>query len=67
MTLDYEDKLEVILDWAENSDLAREKRFDSSTFEEIQKYYERNGRFTSGQENAIDNVYNKWRLKYWKN
>ena len=54
---DYEYKLDFILKWAKTK-----KKFEPSTFEGIQEYYDKRGNFTLEQMSAIDNVYYGYQL-----
>ena len=54
---DHETMLNNILDWA-----STKSEFDDSTFKGIKDYYEERGQFTSRQEDAIENVYFKWKI-----
>lgn len=60
--MDTTDKIEMILEWAMNKG---GKPFDTTTIEGIQEYYEINGDYTSNQENAIDNIYDKFKIEKW--
>ena len=59
---DYEIMLCRILEWAKTK-----YTFNADTFEGIQDNYENYGEFTVNQENAIENVYVKWRIEEWYN
>jgi len=59
---DYERMLSRILEWSETK-----CTFDATTFEGIQDNYQEYGDFTMGQESAIENVYNNWRIEKWYN
>ena len=56
----HERMLECILEWAETN-----PKFDATTFEGIKDHYENYGQFTYSQENAIENVYYKWKIDKW--
>jgi len=58
--LDYTDMLDRILEWAETN-----PQFDASTCEGINDYYSDHYDFTSFQEDAIENVYYKWKIDKW--
>lgn len=59
---DYERMLGRILEWADTK-----YKFDARTFEGIHHNYEEYGEFTVNQENAIENVYIRWRIEQWYN
>jgi len=58
--MDYKDMLDCILEWAETH-----PNFDASVFESIESYYYDQGEFTGRQQDAIENVYYKWRVDIW--
>jgi hypothetical protein len=57
MEVDYETKLERIIEWASDKSF-----FNESTFIGIQDFYDEHCIFTISQETAIDNVYYKWKI-----
>jgi hypothetical protein len=57
---EYEDMLDRILEWANIN-----SNFDANTYEGIKDYYDIHYHFTNSQENAIKNVYYKWRIDKW--
>lgn len=64
------DKLEIILEWAEerNKFVERKKRgnkFDTTFLESVKDFYQETGDITTAQENAIDNIYDKFNIQAW--
>lgn len=64
------DKLEIILEWAEerNKFVERKKRgnkFDTTFLESVKDFYQETGDITTAQENAIDNIYDKFNIQSW--
>ena len=76
MICDHEEMLDNILVWANSH-----PRFDISTMEGIKDNYDRRGEwtdydlgltvggkaFTAAEERAIENVYNKFKIREWFN
>jgi hypothetical protein len=60
--MDYEEKVDNILLWALNK---KGRPFDTSFIDSLKEYYETRGEFTISQENAIDNIYEKFRVQKW--
>jgi hypothetical protein len=58
--MSYEFMLDRILEWSESN-----PKFDATTFEGIKEHYETYDEFTYLQENAIENVYYKWKIDKW--
>ena len=58
--MDHETRLHRILDWA-----TTKSGFNDYVFTGIKDYYEEYGHLTTSQEDAIDNVYYKWKIDKW--
>lgn len=55
---DYEDKIDLILEWAKSR-----PNFNTRFVSSVKKYYMENGELTSAQEVAIDNIITKFKIK----
>jgi len=65
------DKLEIILEWAEERNKFVEKRkrgnkFDTTFLESVKDFYTDAGELTQAQESAIDNIYEKFNIQSWE-
>jgi len=65
------DKLEIILEWAEERNKIVEKRkkgnkFDTTFLESVKDFYTDVGELTDAQESAIDNIYDKFNIQAWE-
>jgi len=65
------DKLEIILEWAEerNKFVNRRKRgnkFDTTFLKSVKVFYTEVGELTDAQESAIDNIYDKFNIQAWE-
>ena len=58
--MNHETRLARILDWA-----TTKPEFNDTVFTGIKEYYEEHGHFTTSQEDAIDNVYFRWKIDKW--
>ena len=54
--MDYEEKIRMILDWAESK-----PNFDTSFLEDLLEKMEEKG-LTNRQEEAVDRIIKKWRI-----
>ena len=63
------DKLEIILEWAgvknERASKGFGKPFDTTFLESVKDFYADSGELTDAQENAIENIYEKWHIEEW--
>jgi len=59
-----EEKCDRILTWIENSS---NTTFDDSTFRGILDFYDKNERFTTFQETAINNIFENYKIEDWYN
>jgi len=60
--MDYhKNKLITILEWKQQT----KTKFDDSVFVGIMNHYNKTGKFTERQKNAIDSVFGKWNLESW--
>jgi len=58
--MNYYQKCEMIKKWNE----CIKKDFDITFIENVMDYYDDRGEFTTGQENAIDNIIQKFHIKF---
>ena len=58
--VDYEQKIERILEWAKHK---KGKPFDTATIEGILEWITENDDITDGQMNCIDNIITKFKIK----
>jgi hypothetical protein len=61
--MDYEKKCKKIIEFFKLKNRVGCKKYNYDTFEGILEYYEDNSFLTSGQEKAIDNVIDKFKIK----
>ena len=61
--MDTEEKLNRAIYWSENQKWA--KKFDSSFLHSVKDNYYKYGEFTTDQERAINNIYNKFKIDEW--
>lgn len=54
-------KIELILEWAENTEV----EFDDAFVREIEEKLSRYGNLTPRQEMAIDNIYERFKIEEW--
>jgi hypothetical protein len=59
-TIEYEKKIEIILEWAKRK---RGKPFDTTCVEGILDWIIENDDITDGQVNCIDNIITKFKIK----
>lgn len=55
-----EDKINAVLRWSEEAEEAED--FDASFVESLQTGLEKYGRLTERQEDALDNIIERWRI-----
>ena len=60
--MDTTQKIEMILEWALQK---RGKAFDTSTIDGIKDYYDERGEYTSNQETAVDNIFERFFIAKW--
>jgi hypothetical protein len=56
--MDIEEKIEMVLEWADNEN----PDFDTEFIESLQEQYEEKGWLSEKQEEALDNIINKFRI-----
>ena len=55
-TMDAHAKIDAILSWAQG------RKFDTAFVQSVQDYLDLHGHVTSSQENALDNIIERWRV-----
>ena len=56
--MDAEDKINLIMDWAEGRD-----DFDTEFVESLAEQWEAHGYLSGTQEQALDNIIEKWKIE----
>lgn len=57
---DYKKKLEQIIEWSKSVTV---KTFDPSFCHSVMSYYDERNEFTLRQEDAIDNIFQRWNVQ----
>ncbi len=57
--MDAEEKIEMVLEWADEKD----RDFDTEFVESLQEFFDDNGHLTTAQMKALDNIIDRWGVK----